>query len=184
MSFQPMSIPSQTPFSYSPQNPAYSIFKTHARSHCLTSPDVTATSCQLLCCPSSPERLFLSLAAPDLSCGLQDLRCSTWASWLRHAGYSSLTRDGTWTPALGARSLTHWTTGKSGDPFNSGSLHLLGTCCGLLFIQSEIPTLNWNPHLPLPSSHLLQLCSVLVGAPSCPLLGCSSSIHWPCFLTL
>ena len=31
-------------------------------------------------------------------------------SWLRHVGSSSLTRDGTQTPALVAQSLSHWTT--------------------------------------------------------------------------
>ena len=31
-------------------------------------------------------------------------------SWLRHVGFSSLTRDQTLAPALGAHSLSHWTT--------------------------------------------------------------------------
>lgn len=53
------------------------------------------------------------------------------------------------------------------DPFNSGSPHLPETLCGLVFIQSEISTLNWDFQQLLPSSHLLQICSVVAEAPSC-----------------
>ena len=31
-------------------------------------------------------------------------------SWLRHVGSGSLTRDWTWSPALGTQNLNHWTT--------------------------------------------------------------------------
>ena len=49
--------------------------------------------------------LLFYLAAPGLSWGTQDFQASPWP-----VGSSSLTRDGTWAPELGARSLNHWTT--------------------------------------------------------------------------
>ena len=39
-----------------------------------------------------------------------DLYCSPKDLQLQHVGPSSLTRGRTWLPALGAPSLTHWTT--------------------------------------------------------------------------
>ena len=47
--------------------------------------------------------IFIYLAALDLSWG-------TWDFQLQHVKSSSLTRDQTWFPALGAQSLSHWTT--------------------------------------------------------------------------
>ena len=49
--------------------------------------------------------LFFYLAAPGLSWGTQDFQASPWP-----VGSSSLTRDGTWAPELGAQSLNRWTT--------------------------------------------------------------------------
>ena len=49
------------------------------------------------------NELFI-LAALGFSCGMRDLCCGM------HAGSSSPTRDGIQAPALGAWSLTHWTT--------------------------------------------------------------------------
>ena len=50
---------------------------------------------------------------------MRSCSCSTWNirlwhvnSWLWHAGSSSLTRDRTRAPALGMRSLNHWTAGE------------------------------------------------------------------------
>ena len=50
-------------------------------------------------------KIFIHLAAPGLSCGMQDLQ-------LQHVGSSSLTRDGTQPAALGVQSLSHRTTGE------------------------------------------------------------------------
>ena len=61
--------------------------------------------------------LLTYLAAPGLSCGMQDLRCHVWDL---HCGMRTLS-CGMWdlvpwpgmkpgTPALGAWSLSHWTT--------------------------------------------------------------------------
>ena len=47
--------------------------------------------------------LFIYLATPGLSCGFGDI-------YLQHVGSSSLTRHQTHAPALGAWSLSHWTT--------------------------------------------------------------------------
>ena len=52
---------------------------------------------------------FFYLTVPGLCCGMQDLQ-------LWHVGSSSLTRDQTWAPALGAKSFSHWTT--RGSPKN------------------------------------------------------------------
>ena len=49
---------------------------------------------------------FLNSVAPGLSCGMWTLSCGT------HGGSSSLTRDRTGPPVLGAQSLNHWTTRK------------------------------------------------------------------------
>ena len=67
--------------------------------------------------------LGLSCGMWDLPCGMWDLPCGMWdlfffllvaacvlLSCNMHAGSSSQTRDRTGPPALGARSLTHWTT--------------------------------------------------------------------------
>ena len=46
-----------------------------------------------------------------LHCSTQDILAAAHEnSKLRHVGSSSLTRDGTRLPALGAQSLSHWTT--------------------------------------------------------------------------
>ena len=45
--------------------------------------------------------LFIYLVAPALSCGMRTLSCGM------HVGSSSLTRDRTQAPALGARNLNH-----------------------------------------------------------------------------
>ena len=46
---------------------------------------------------------ILILAAPGLSCGTRDLRCSTQAlSCCVHAGSSSPTGDRTWAPCIGS----------------------------------------------------------------------------------
>ena len=48
-------------------------------------------------------KIFIYLAVPGLNCSMQDLL-------LQHVRSSSLTRDWTQAPALGAQSLSHWTT--------------------------------------------------------------------------
>ena len=78
--------------------------------------------------------MFVYLAAPDLSCGTQDLHCRVQESLV--AGMqdllvvacgiffscgmwsTSLTRDQTGRPALAVRSLNHWTT-REVPPFSS-----------------------------------------------------------------
>ena len=59
--------------------------------------------------------VFINLASLSLSCGMWDtfFSCGLQDLLLRHVGSSSLTRDQTWAPTLGARSLIHWTPGKS-----------------------------------------------------------------------
>ena len=52
-------------------------------------------------CGAFFKKKIIYLAALGISCG--DL-------WLCHVGSSFLTWDGTWAPALGVQSLSHWTT--------------------------------------------------------------------------
>ena len=58
------------------------------------------------------------------------LSCSVWDPQVWHVGFSSPTENQTITPfpALGAQSLSHWTTREIPSPFFAGSHHLLIQC--------------------------------------------------------
>ena len=89
--------------------------------------------------------IFIYFAAP----GLIFCTRSLWSS-LRHAGSSSLMRDRTWPPALGAWSLSHWTTREIPPP---GLLSLLKT-----FHQLCLLFASWSRHSKWLQLHLyLQL---------------------------
>ena len=76
---------------------------------------------------SFKKKKIMYLSVPGLSCSARDSRSSLWHanSQLWHVGSSSLTRDGTRPSALGACSLSHWTSLSHREVPNPKLLRLL-----------------------------------------------------------
>lgn len=110
--------------------------------------------------------LFLPFFPANVDC-IPDLPLSLTAHKIMPTLSSKHTPDATVSPVWTSLPPPPCFHHLQSDPFNSGASHLPETLCGLVFIQSEISTLNRDSYQPLASSHLLHLCSVVAEAPSC-----------------